>query len=165
MSKNPNFKRGFTLIEILVVIAIIGILSGVVMVSLGSSRAKARDTARIEYSDEVKKAQELYFTSKGCYFLTPDCVGLDDLNNELAEQFNVIFEDLSDINNPKYNEHFLNLFEERLIFSQCGDNSLDCYIFEFELESQSGKCWRNDTIGKGMINDENGEETGCSLLN
>jgi len=40
-----NKKRGFTLIELLVVIAIIGILSSVVLVSLNSTRGKAKVSA------------------------------------------------------------------------------------------------------------------------
>ncbi len=62
-----NTKRGFTLIEILVVIAIIGLLSSVVLASLATSRAKARDAKRIADLDEVKKALELYYDSNGGY--------------------------------------------------------------------------------------------------
>ncbi len=62
-----NTRRGFTLIEILVVIAIIGILSSVVLASLATSRAKARDAKRVADIDEVRKALELYYDSNGAY--------------------------------------------------------------------------------------------------
>jgi len=66
-SSLKNTRRGFTLIEILVVIAIIGILSSVVLASLAVSRAKARDARRIADLEEVKKALELYYDSNGTY--------------------------------------------------------------------------------------------------
>ncbi len=65
---NKRFeKKGFTLIELLVVIAIIGILSSVVLVSLNSSRAKARDAKRLSDIGQIQTALALYLDSKGEY--------------------------------------------------------------------------------------------------
>ena len=53
-------KKGFTLIELLVVISIIGLLSSVVLVSLNTARAKARDSQRIQNLKQLQLALELY---------------------------------------------------------------------------------------------------------
>ncbi len=67
MFKKKLGQRGFTLIELLVVIAIIGILSSVVLVSLNSSRAKARDAKRIADVGSIQQALALYFDSNALY--------------------------------------------------------------------------------------------------
>lgn len=58
MKKN----KGFTLIEILIVVAIIGLLASVVLVGLGSFRARGRDARRIADLRETQNALELYYT-------------------------------------------------------------------------------------------------------
>ena len=60
-------QRGFTLIEILIVVAIIGILSSVILIGLGSARARARDARRIADLKEVQNALELYYGKAGMY--------------------------------------------------------------------------------------------------
>jgi prepilin-type N-terminal cleavage/methylation domain-containing protein len=54
-------KQGFTLLELLIVIAIIGILSSVVLVSLNNTRKKARDTQRKSDINQIVKALQSYF--------------------------------------------------------------------------------------------------------
>lgn len=62
-----NFKKGFTLIEMLVVIAIIGILASVVMVALNGSRTKARDASRLKDVETIVGALQVYYESHGAF--------------------------------------------------------------------------------------------------
>ena len=58
---NIQNKSGFTLIELLVVISIIGLLSSVVLASLGSAREKARNVKRLSDIKQYSIAFELAF--------------------------------------------------------------------------------------------------------
>lgn len=55
-------RKGFTLVEILIVVAIIGLLTSVVLVGLGSFRTRGRDARRIADLRETQNALELYYT-------------------------------------------------------------------------------------------------------
>lgn len=59
--------RGFTLVELLVVISIISLLSSVVLTSVNSARAKARDARRRADVNQVKLALELYYDANNKY--------------------------------------------------------------------------------------------------
>ena len=68
-------KKSFTLIELLVVIAIIGILVAFAMVSLGGTRAKARDARRLADLNTFKTALEMYFSDHDQYPIwTSGCI-------------------------------------------------------------------------------------------
>lgn len=60
-------RKGFTLIEILVVVAIIAILTGSVLVGLGPAQRQGRDARRIGDLRQVQNALELYFAKCGYY--------------------------------------------------------------------------------------------------
>ena len=83
-----NTKKGFSLIELLIVVAIMGILSAVVLTSLGTAREKARDASRIL---DVKDMSKLLVIESdtgnvkltGCVTadaLTSTCTGPGDIN-------------------------------------------------------------------------------------
>lgn len=59
--------RGFTLIEVLVVIAIVSLLATIILASLHSAAGRARDTVRLEEMEQFRNALELYYTDHGSY--------------------------------------------------------------------------------------------------
>lgn len=62
-----NKNRGFTLIELIIVITIIAILTAIILAALGESREKSRNTARISQIQEYQKAFNLYYSGSGHY--------------------------------------------------------------------------------------------------
>jgi prepilin-type N-terminal cleavage/methylation domain-containing protein len=60
-------RKGFTLIEILVVVTIIGILASITLLGLGPARRSAQDTAKIANLRSVQSALEVYFNKNGTY--------------------------------------------------------------------------------------------------
>lgn len=63
--KYAGFKKGFTLIELMVVISIISLLSTITISALNNSRIKARDTQRVAQIKELQKAIEAYVSDHG----------------------------------------------------------------------------------------------------
>ncbi len=55
------YKKGFTLIELMVVIAIIAILATVVLVSLGSARDAAEDANRSSAISQFRSLSEVFY--------------------------------------------------------------------------------------------------------
>ncbi|MCC6290806.1 prepilin-type N-terminal cleavage/methylation domain-containing protein [Candidatus Nomurabacteria bacterium] len=64
-------KAGFTLIEILIVIAIIGLLSGIVVVFLSGARGRGYDVAIKSSLKEIRNLAEIYYSENGQYVSIP----------------------------------------------------------------------------------------------
>ncbi len=61
------YKKGFTLVEMLIVIAIIAILASVALVSVRGVRSSANDTKRISDLNKLQQQLEVYYTKNGNY--------------------------------------------------------------------------------------------------
>ncbi len=60
-------QKGFTLIEILVVVAIIGILASIALIGVNDAREKARDARRVSDLYQISQAIEMYNNASGIY--------------------------------------------------------------------------------------------------
>jgi prepilin-type N-terminal cleavage/methylation domain-containing protein len=66
-SKKASGQGGFTLLELLVVIGIIGLLASIIVINLTGARKRARDTKRIADVRSMQTAVEEYYGKNGFY--------------------------------------------------------------------------------------------------
>jgi len=76
-------QKGFTLLELLIVIAIIGLIATFAAFTLGNSRKRARDTKRVSDLGQIRKAMELGFNQGNGYPLESSPVVLGDASHKV----------------------------------------------------------------------------------
>lgn len=98
--------KAFTLIELLIVIAIIGILAGVVLVSTSAGRGKAKDAAIMSTANSMMKAIQAESIATGNYsnydkgwiIVTTPCSGLP--SSSLVNACNDMIAKIGDVGVP-----------------------------------------------------------------
>lgn len=66
-SITPPTQRGFTIVELLIVIVVIGILAAITIVAYNGIQGRARDSQRLSDMKTIMKALEIYKTNNGAY--------------------------------------------------------------------------------------------------
>src|SRR5665647_197053 len=65
-------QRGFTIVELLIVIVVIGILAAITIVAYSNIQGRARDAKRQTDLSAIQQGLELYYVDNGGY---PNCSG------------------------------------------------------------------------------------------
>lgn len=60
-------KKGFTVIELLIVVGIIGALATIILVAVSNSRSKGYDAAIVKQMLEASAQAEVFYTNNGTY--------------------------------------------------------------------------------------------------
>ena len=91
MDKSIKKDAGFTLVELLVVIAVIGLLVTIVIVSLQGAKSRARDAERMTNVNNIITALALYNTIYNEYpiYDSLTITGTDPLSNDLMSALTI----------------------------------------------------------------------------
>lgn len=124
-----NNRSGFTLVELLVVISIIGLLAAIAAFSIPYTRARARDTKRVSDIDQLMKALDLYVGQNGAYPIatTPVCLDGSDIVTTALQADGLIS---ATVKEPFYTD-------ASKCFSYSSDNTGELYSIDFYLETNA----------------------------
>lgn len=175
-----NFKtikkeNGFSLFELVMVIAILGIIASLIMVALAESRNHSKNTTRAAQIKEFQKTFDLYFSDTGHYprFGTSEsatiCLGDYDDNacwengnsvNETSTIRNAItphyMGQLPKIDTTLFGQDSGELYEGMIYTHQ---NYGKGYMIRYFMEGNDKSCVLDGAVGSNV-----GDDTLCSFV-
>lgn len=142
MIKNNKIKKGFTLIELIIIVFIIGLLATIVGISISGAKSKGRDIKRISDINQLQIALDNYKKVEGRY---PE--SLSPGESLIGSSTNIIFMSKIPENFSYYNldcyvngyEYSYDVIENKYKIAFCLEGKIDNY-------SPGGKCAMNNKI-------------------
>ena len=131
MSSNTDFisntyKKGFTIVELLIVIVVIAILAGISLVAYGNIQSKARDADRQSDMSILQKKLEIYYTENSAYPNTAQ------MQNPTFRKEKLAIEN-SDVFKPP-------IGSATMTYCWPGSTTIYCYVGHKKLNGASGDC-------------------------
>ena len=143
--KPHSLLAGFTVVELLVVMIVIGVLSTVIFTNISDARKRSRDTERASDIDLISSRLEEYYNDKGGYPNTFTAATLGNLDPAILKDPNnvsiTIASAASDqyaaraVSNPTSSANY------KYIPYPSGCNTITCtgYVLKAYIEQPSGK--------------------------
>jgi len=150
--------KAFTMIELIVVIAVILVLTAFTIYSLGPARAKSRDSRRITDANLIMNALDQYYTSKLRTYPTEDTPDSSDSKYHAVKVTANSLSMLSDYLNPIPVDP-INDGTHRYIYIYRGDGKKAAVVVD-KLESMITRC---NTSGTDMPDSVKAYLTGQNL--
>lgn len=157
--RRQGWKSGFTIVELLIVIVVIGILAAITIVAYNGVQQRARDSERQSDVSAITKALELYYIDNGRY---PAGSGSTTLNSSWSATIDASWQNLVDqlkrymssVPSDPANTPGLDLrrvangygyaYFTNVTPSYCGEGTGQMYLLVYEFESAPQK---NTLIG------------------
>lgn len=149
MKSKTQPNHGFTIVELLVVIVVIGVLASIVTVAYGSVTQRARDTERLSEIASIEKALELYYTDNGGYpkcgstgpnlspYTLTDSIATSCLTDDLVPKYMQSIP-TDPTNQDSYRYWYASGYKKTAIRSFTGTPATDNYIIGIKQETSSG---------------------------
>ncbi len=155
-------KKGFTLIEMLVVVSLIGILAALALVSFGASQKQARDTNRKSDLKQYQTALEMYGNITGGLF--PSRTATVTASSSLCSDLNIKLEpDITCSEDPKYSSDNTMVYKY-ISNGSSGTASATSYVIWSRIENSSTtQYWVVCSNGRNGLSSTQPSSSTCPL--
>lgn len=137
-------KRGFTIVELLIVIVVIGILAAIAIVAYNGIQSRARDAQRKSDIGAIVKTLEYYYADKGFYPLSS---GSTVINSGWSTTADASWQNLKNVVAP-YASNFPSSDPKNTSGSAAAATTT-AYTYDYVVLQNSSYC--NTPSGQGYI--------------
>lgn len=147
MYRKWSTQRGFTLVELMVVLSIISLMSSIVLASLSTARARAADAAIRTDLNNIRSFSQIYFSNLGQYSTAGASIGLSSTCNSISPQ--------TPVTNITNDVAFQEIIDDAVLKN--GGLAAKCvatptyFVVAVRLKSDATRAWCVDSSGGSRL--------------